>query len=274
MIDHVSDIEVEGKNFRVFDNRLDATPIVFLHGNSGCWQHWNPQIEYFQDKYRVVAFDQIGYGESSALTSDYTMMRQFEDTRALLYSLNIDRCHIVGLSMGGACAQLFGLHSEIPLSLCLAGIFRYDDMHPAVTERYQEIAEMAKENPNPGRDFFAKMSFGEDFIKSSPDQVDDILSGFFKTDVVVASVLAAPESLAEIGKVPVSEIEVPCLVVAGDEDTMAPQIAVRELFNALPNAQWRLLERSGHMLNVERPQEFNEALSNFLHGINLTENTP
>ena len=57
--------------------------------------------------------------------------------------------------MGGACAQLFGLYSQHALSLCLAGIFRYDEMHPSVIKRYQDIAEMAKDNPDPGRDFFA-----------------------------------------------------------------------------------------------------------------------
>ena len=268
MTRHVSDIQIEGKSFRVFDNELDATTIVFLHGNSGCWQHWNPQIEYFQNSYRVVAFDQIGFGRSSPLSPDYTMMRQFEDTKSLLNSLDIDHCHIVGLSMGGACAQLFGLHSKIAISLCLAGIFRYDEMHPSVMQRYQEIAEMAQDNPDPGRDFFAKMTFGEDFIESSPDQIDEILSGFYDTDVVAASVLAAPESLAEIAAKTVSEIKTPCLVVAGDEDTLAPQIAVRELYEALPNAQWLLLERTGHMLNIERPREFNEALGNFLDTTN------
>ncbi len=267
MHDQVSDVQVSDKTFRVFDNKLEATPIVFLHSNSGCWQHWQSQIDHFHQDYRVVAFGQIGCGESSPLSSDYTMMRQFEDTKALLKELGINRCHIVGLSMGGACAQLFGLHSEQALSLCLAGIFRYDEMHPAVTKRYQDLAAMAKENPDPGRDFFANMTFGQDFIASSPDQVDEILSGFFKTDYMAAAVLATPESLAEIGQEPVSEIDVPCLVVAGDEDTMAPLVAVRELHDALPNSKWCLIEHTGHMMNIEKPEEFNETLSSFYHGL-------
>ena len=110
------------------------------------------------------------------------------------------------------------------------------------------------------------MLFGREFIVSSPDQVDEILSGFFKTDYMAATVLATPQSLAEIGEKPVCKIDVPCLVIAGDEDTMAPLPAVRELHDSLPNSKLCLLERTGHLMNIERPEEFNEALGSFYQG--------
>ncbi len=250
--------------FRVFDSETAGACIVFLHGNGGRWQHWQPQLDYFQKSFRVVAFDHLGYGASSPMPRDYTMIRQCDDTLALLNVLDIDKCHVVGLSMGGAAAQLVGMRSDVAISLCLAGIFRYDQKHETVTSRYQEMAARAQQPPPPDRSEFARMLFSDQFIADAPEQVDRMMSEFMSTDTKAAAVLAAPESAGALGKQPISDLTLPVLVVAGGSDYMAPLAAVRNLYEALPNASWALLEDAGHVMNIEQPQRFNRELASFL----------
>ncbi|MEZ5551242.1 MAG: alpha/beta fold hydrolase [Pseudomonadales bacterium] len=259
----ISRIPIGDKAFQVYDKGQKETPIVFLHGNSGCWQNWQPQIDHFQKDHRVIAFDHLGFGASSAMPEAYSMMQQAEDTRALLKHLGVDRYHLVGLSMGGAAAQILGQLDGSVLSLVLAGIFRYDRLHPTVIKRYEEIAARAIEAELPGRDEMAGMLFGSRFIADSPAQVDQILADMLKTDLAAASVLATPRSIGEIGKLPVSGIKVPCLVVAGDEDFMAPMAASQDLHDALPDSRWCLIKDAGHLMNIEQPDAFNAALERF-----------
>ena len=265
---YLSDIAVINKTFRVFDNKRDATAIIFLHGNSGNWQNWQAQLDYFQEKYRVVAFDHIGYGTSSPMPSDYSMMKQYEDTCALLDVIEVDRCHIVGLSMGGAGAQLLGLHGKQALSLCLVGIFRYDPPIPELaTEYYAKLSERARKTGMPTRDDVAELVFSAGIIERCPEQVEEIVTNILKTDFAAAAVIATPESMAEIGATPISNIQCPCLVMAADQDLQAPLPAVKDLCAAIPNAQWCLVESSGHMMNIEQPDAFNSALSLLLESL-------
>jgi pimeloyl-ACP methyl ester carboxylesterase len=87
---HTLDMGFDGKRFHGVDTKRVAPAIVFLHGNSSRWQHWLPQLRFFAKAYRVVAFDQLGFGASSPLPADYSMANQCEDTLRLLAELGID----------------------------------------------------------------------------------------------------------------------------------------------------------------------------------------
>ncbi|HEY6599611.1 MAG TPA: alpha/beta hydrolase, partial [Pseudomonadales bacterium] len=239
----VSDVATGDRVFRVFDSRFaDPTPRVFLHGNSSRWQDWLPQAEHFRQHHRVIAFDHVGFGASSPMPEGYSMLQQYADAKALLRVLGVERCHVVGMSMGAAGAQLFGLHGELAVSLVLAASMRYDRVHPAAVARWREIREKARRQPVPDRETYASMVFGAAFRNAHPELIDQGFAEVMKTDFSATAALMSRESLAGLGRLPVSNIRVPCLVISGVEDYQMPPETSHDLHEALANSRWCPIE--------------------------------
>ena len=81
--------------------RGQGKTLVFVHGNAGTRQNWRPQIEYFARRFRVVAPDLRGHGDSEKPTGPYPISAFVGDLARLLDALDIDRAVIAGHSMGG-----------------------------------------------------------------------------------------------------------------------------------------------------------------------------
>ena len=86
-------------------------PIVLIHGFPFALEMWNPQIEFLKDKYRVIAYDIRGHGNSDDGDGQYTIEFFVDDLMALLDYLKIPKATLCGLSMGGYIA--LGLLKEI-----------------------------------------------------------------------------------------------------------------------------------------------------------------
>ena len=91
-----------------------GTALVFAHEMTGDSRIWEPQMRYFGRLYRCISFDARGYSPSDipSMPSDYSQDRAADDLAALLRHLEIDRAHVVGLSMGAYTALL--LESVMP----------------------------------------------------------------------------------------------------------------------------------------------------------------
>ena len=101
-------------------NDTQKPVMVFAHGLLWNTQMYDKQVAYFQEHYRCIAYDFRGQGQSQITKSGYDMDTLTEDTLALLAALHIEKCHFVGLSMGGFVAQRIAIKApERLLSLIL-----------------------------------------------------------------------------------------------------------------------------------------------------------
>src|SRR5215472_13312145 len=99
-------------------------PIVFVHEFAGDYRSYEPQVRYFSRRYRCITYNARGYPPSDVPDDGerYSQDRARDDIRAVLDALEIDRAHVVGLSMGGFAALHFGLsYQERARSLVVAG---------------------------------------------------------------------------------------------------------------------------------------------------------
>ena len=102
-----------------------GTPILFVHEFMGEYRSWEAQLRYFSRRYRCIAYNARGYPPSDVpeKVEDYGFEHQRAGILAMLDGLNIDKAHIVGLSMGAFATFYFGMQwPERALSLTLAGI--------------------------------------------------------------------------------------------------------------------------------------------------------
>ncbi len=89
----------------------DGFPIVLIHGLAGDHTAWLPQIEIFKERYRVIAMDNPGSGESSPVDAPCTTEDLADTMLALMEGLEIEKAHVVGRSLGGLIGQHMALRA-------------------------------------------------------------------------------------------------------------------------------------------------------------------
>lgn len=249
-------------------------PLIFVHGHSLDHRMWDGQFSVFAKNYRVIRYDLRGYGVSSPQTEDYQFTHA-EDLVALMDSLHIRKAHIVGLSLGGfVTADMLAYFPERMLSAFLAsgnirkskGPSRPMTKEEAV-KRDEEIAALKKKGVD-----VMKREWFEGLMKSGGSRRERMRAPLWRMidewdawqplhkEVRVVAGLDAIERLKR------SHPDVPALIVEGHSPdnrfSKKPQI-----LDYLPNGKLKVIEDCGHMMNMERPEEFNAVLEEFLINI-------
>src|SRR5262245_29101758 len=107
-----------------YEETGSGAPVVFVHEFAGDYRSWEPQVRFLSRRYRCIAFNARGWPPSDVPpdVARYSQARACDDIRSVLDGLNIDRAHIVGLSMGGLSTLHFGpTYPARAVSLLVAG---------------------------------------------------------------------------------------------------------------------------------------------------------
>jgi 3-oxoadipate enol-lactonase len=237
-----------------------ATPIVFLHGVGSDKSAWAPQLKYFGETRRAVAFDYPGYGDSDPAPEGTTCDDYAEAILSAMHKLAIDSAHICGLSLGGVVAIAMGHFApERCTSLILADTFA---LHPE------------------GRAIYDRSIAASDNLRALAEARADVLLAqpadpVLRSEVIETMAKIAPAAY-RIGAEAVwladqrdraVEIAAPTLVLCGAEDHITPPALSDELARFVPGAAYELIDRAGHLSNMERPEEFNSLVSDFIRSV-------
>lgn len=246
---------MEAKIVDIGDARLSVydagsgQAIVFLHGNGGRWQHWEPQLQAFSHRFRCIAFDQRGYGASSSLTSPNSLSRMADDAAQVCQVLGVDHTYFVGLSMGGGVAQAIALHHpNLVDGLVLA-------CPPLIPLKPVEVPQITTEYIR--RSVIA--NFGPK-IKQQPELFERLLKEHLETSIETLQNF----STHDFPQMDAAGIRAPVQVIAGELDTTAPPATLKQLAQNIPNATYLEFPETGHYLNIEEPEAFNAAIVNFI----------
>ena len=240
-------------------------PIVFLHGFPLHRGMWAPQLAALQQTHRCLAPDLRGFGESTAGSERLTIDRMADDVAAFLDHLLARRATIVGLSMGGYVAlAMWRRHRERVASLVLADTRAAGDSDEARAKRADMIAIARAEGSEGVADKQLTGLLGKTTRESKPELVASTRAMVASTsvDAIVAGLEALrdrPDSTPLL-----STIDVPTLLLCGEDDAITPAKEMRELASAIPGATLEIIEGAGHLSNLERPAEFNAAIARHL----------
>jgi 3-oxoadipate enol-lactonase len=236
--------------------------LLLLHAfplHSGMWQR---QIAALEGRWRIVAPDYRGLGQSAPRGEASTMQVLAEDVRALLQHLRVERAAVAGLSMGGYLS--LELYRQIPgffrgLALC-------DTRAGADTEEgkagREKFAQTAIER---GLEWVADDMIPK-LLRPDPDpavakEVRDLIRRGTPAGVAAAQrgMAQRPDSAETLGK-----ITCPTLVIVGAEDTLTPPAESEKMAKAIKGAKLVKVKKAGHLANLEATEEFNRALGAFL----------
>jgi pimeloyl-ACP methyl ester carboxylesterase len=242
-------------------------PLVLIMGLGGDHLAWGFQFPAFAERYRVIAFDNRGAGQTDAPDHPYTTRMMAEDTVGLMDALGIERAHVLGVSMGGMIAQELALgHPERVRSLQLHCTLGRPDRYLQAQIDVSRTQRRALDREQAMRAgylwLFAPATFDE-----RPEFVETILR----------NALANPHPMSLTGFLRqcdavethdaldrVHAIRAPTLISVAAQDILVPPRFSQALAERMPDATFRLIEGAGHGYFWERPDVFNQMCLEFL----------
>ena len=237
--------------------------IVFAHCLGGSRAVWAPLIALLQARYRCVAYDLRGQGDSATTPGPYSMAQLAGDALDLLDTLAIERCVFAGVSMGGMVAQELALLAPQRLSgLVLADTGAGFD--PSGRAAWAErIAQVRRDGVAPMVEVMMGRWFSEGFRRQHPEIIEPIAATLAGTDVegyaAACAAIRDHDFAARLG-----QITLPTLVVCGEHDPSTPLALSQALAAGIPGARLEVLAGLNHLPNVEAPALFSGVVENFL----------
>ena len=245
----------------------EGEPLVLVHAGIADSRMWEGQISSFAERYRVVRYDLRGFGKTRMVEGPFS---HHEDLRGLLDSLGVERAHLVGCSMGGGAVLDFALvYPERAGNLVLVGSaiggFSPDFGPP---KEWDELVA-ADEAGDLARISELEVRMWVDGPGRSPEDVDASIRDLVRE----MNLIALKTEDADLGEEwepepPAADrlhnVYAPTLLIVGDEDQPRVFAAADLLEKELPNSRKVVMHGTAHLPNMERPEEFNRLVLDFL----------
>jgi 3-oxoadipate enol-lactonase len=262
--------------------------VVFLHGFPFDGSMWGPQLEALPDGWRGLAPDLRGFGRSDlrevagevtpgagtggrvALPHEpvLTMHRLADDVAALIQQEAAAPAVVCGLSMGGYVAlALYRRRPELVRALVLADTRAEADTDEG-RENRMRMAQSARES---GAAAIARAMLpsilAERTMAENEETTDRVRAMILATptETIIAALAGMATRRDATGEL--DGIDVPTLLLVGDEDRLTPPHVVGAMADRLPRGQLEVIPEAGHVSNLENPAAFNAALTSFLSGL-------
>jgi len=239
-----------------------GTPLLLMHAFSLNRTMFDAQVRDLSRIAKVIVFDVPGLGQSAL--GPVGMDNQARIAADLLDVLKIDKAVVGGVSMGGYAAFSFArISPERLLGLLLADTRPAADTADARTGR-QTTAAFVLQN---GSAELAKQLLPK-FIGAAA-QSDEKIAGKVRQLIEAAPPKVVAELLSALGSRRdstdlLSMIKVPTLVICGAEDAITTAAEAREWSSKIAGAKYVKIPRCGHLANLERPESFNQAVTQWL----------
>ena len=251
----VNGIEV---NYEVH-GKEGAPWLTFSHSLACSLRMWDPQLEAFKDRFRILLYDTRGHGGTEAPKGPYTLDMLGEDLRQLLAELKIRRTHYCGLSMGGMIGQVValtepGLFDRVVLA---------DTGHTQTPETKKQWEERIRTAETRGMQPLVQSTIERWFTKDFRDKpiVQTIAKLIASTPVPgYVGCCQAISNLNTTGRL--KQIKNPVLAITGEQDAAAA--GTRYIGENIPGAKFVSIPQAAHIANIEQAGAFNRALAEFL----------
>ncbi|NEP03196.1 MAG: alpha/beta fold hydrolase [Symploca sp. SIO2E9] len=270
--------DVEGSSLVVEGNSIREKPVAFIiHGGPGAdHTSYKPTFSALSSKMQLVYFDHRGQGRSARGPKEtYTLDNNVEDMEALRQYLGLDKIVVIGTSYGGMVALYYAVRYPQNVShliaIATAASSRFMQRGKEIlaqrgTEQQQAMAsrlwEGNFENEQQLREYFEVMgpmysltydpesnSKAWEKLIFSPDAINVAFRGFLRTYDILDKL---------------HKITAPTLVIGGRHDWICAPEFSEEIAQAIPNADLRIFENSGHLIRADEPEALLDAIAGFL----------
>ncbi|MDP0589299.1 MAG: alpha/beta fold hydrolase [Candidatus Endonucleobacter bathymodioli] len=245
---------------------------VLLFGHSYLWSSsmWKQQITEFSKEYRCIAPDLWGHGSSGALNEIPSIQSLADDHWALLQALKIERCSLIGLSVGGMWGVQLALdHPREIEKLVIMDSFVGVEASGAQQRYLQmlDIVEQANSIPLPLIQQLIPMFLSGITLDSQPSIAEAFRQSLIslpteniQTIISIGRCIFKRKDRMEV----LSELKMPVLVLVGELDQPRPPHESKQMAHVIENAEFNIIAKAGHISALEQPNAVNKLLRAFL----------
>ena len=259
-------VEINGARL-YYEVAGEGHPLVLLHAGVADSRMWDEQFALFTQHYQVIRYDLRGFGKSEVPASAF---RSYEELAALLRYLGIANAFIVGISFGGKVALDFTLsHPDMVKALVLVAPSVSGVEPSSDVLAFYEAEEEALEAEDLDGATELNLRMWVDGPRRSAVEVDSTVRELVREMQRHAFATVFPEQAIELDLEPpaierLGEVQAPTLLIVGDYDIEAKIELARRLSAQIANAQLTVIAGAAHMVNLEKPAEFNQIVLAFL----------
>lgn len=254
----------------------DGEPVIQIHGSGFGHFNFDPVTPLLSDAFRVIDYDQRGYGESDRPVQDYDMEVWADDVAGLIQALGIDRAHIHGTSMGGMVALVFaGKYPELTRSVIInCAAAKTNTAGRLIFKNHKDIVAM--DSDGVGSRLLAELVAWQALSArhlASPegagaaDHIQQILRDSNRPEVFTA----ACDAIREMDLTGwLSKVSSPALVIGGVEDIMTPWdqgpdgAGQQAIYEGIEGAEKHAIEGSAHSSIFDATEPYGAAVKDFL----------
>ena len=240
-------------------------PVIFVSGLSGYGSFWRDQLPAFARNFDCIAYDHRGVGQSDPKGSITLIEKLAEDTIGLMDALGVEKAHIIGHSAGGAVAQVMAI--DHPTRLASAVIAAGWTKPDAYFRRFFALRKELLSRLGPSSYIQANTLFlyPAAYIAANNEKLRQIeaqiLANFPAPDTISSRIDAI---MAFDRTEDLNRIKTPTLVLAAQDDMIAPAYFSEDLARRIPGAEAKFFPQGGHDFPQVVPREFNQAVTPFL----------
>jgi len=246
----------------------NGPPVVLLHPFPAHHELWLPGAQTLISRYRVILPDLRGHGDSGIGEGPATMEKHAADVARILDHAEVGRAAFAGVSIGGY--VLFEFWRRYPAriaALALCNTKAQADTPEGKAGRLQAAADVLERGTEPFFESMVPKLLGKTTRETRPDRVEGALRMMRKM---------SPEDVAQVQRgmaerpdsVPMLKtINVPTLLVTGDEDILTGPPDAELMHQNIPGSQLKIVPRAGHYSPWEQPEEVGKLLRQFLDAV-------
>ena len=257
-------------------------PLLLVMGLGADSTAWMFQVPDFARHYRTIVFDNRGVGRSAKPPGPYSIAQMADDTAGLLDTLGVERCHVVGVSMGGMIAQELALRHPARVRGLVLGCTYPEPDAEIERQRRDSVAEMGGTVTATGDVaidlsgldpllFFQTLLprvFNQAFIDNELPRLMALFGTVLQYGVSLEAILAqAGAVMSHRTTDRLHRIAAPTLVITGDADQLIPPAHSDVLARHIPGARLVKVPGGSHGFNLETPEVFNRTVLDFLAGV-------
>lgn len=244
----------------------NGSPVVLIHHLAGNTKSWFNQTPYLSKSYQVISYDLRGHDMSAEPKQAFTMDDLADDLFLILHELGIEKCSIIGHSIGGMIAPLFALkHGSMVNSLIIVA----GASQPLASDKLASYSVMREIARTKGMGALAEYRRSNNQIPSKIAN-NKMLWEHFKNlykETSVQGYIRMSEALVTMpnltGKM--KEIQCPMLGIVGDLDPVFME--TMNILTSNAKISMKIMHNCGHFVMMEEPDEFNNIITNFLTAI-------
>ena len=241
----------------------EGPALVFLHGALADGRVWERQLAGLADEFTVVAWDEPGAGGSSDPPEDFTLAGYADCLAGFIDELDLGPARVAGLSWGGVVAlELFRRHPRCVAALVLADTYAGWKGSLSEEECAARLQAAARLMTLPRDEFirtFLPGVLGGRAPAHAADELFAIMADFRPINVRITSAAVGACDHRDL----LPRIDVPTLLVWGEDDERSPLSVAEQFRVAIPGARLRVIPEAGHVSNMEQPERFNAEVRAF-----------